>query len=109
MRTDGEAVIAVLTHLILLEPGTIQSHPKMGVGLVSRYRYSFTDEAYKLQSDIRQQIDTYLPQYQGADVSVTAANKSFNIKIVVDGILYQFLYDIEKTTFQTKYRSIADL
>jgi hypothetical protein len=39
---NAEAVSTLLVRLLLLEPGTIQSHPNAGVGLISRYRYSDT-------------------------------------------------------------------
>ena len=36
---DKAAIAALLTRLILLEPGTNPLFPTMGVGLVSKYRY----------------------------------------------------------------------
>ena len=37
---NAEAIATLLSRLLLLEPGTIQSHPDMGVGLYSKYHYS---------------------------------------------------------------------
>lgn len=53
----------LLTRLILLEPGMFQTHPDMGVGLVSRFRYSTEVDMVKLSNSIKDQITTYLPQF----------------------------------------------
>ena len=38
---DGiNSLYITLIRLILLEPGTYQTNPNMGVGIVSRFRYS---------------------------------------------------------------------
>ena len=58
----------MLIRLILLEPGTFQTHPDMGVGLVSRFRYSTGVDMVKLAASIKEQIMTYLPQFTLTDV-----------------------------------------
>lgn len=58
----------MLIRLILLEPGTFQTHPNMGVGLVSRFRYSNEIDMVKLANLIRDQIILYLPQFTLTDV-----------------------------------------
>lgn len=58
----------MLIRLILLEPGTIQTHPNMGVGLVSRFRYSTEVDMVKLANSIKDQIMKYLPQFTLTDV-----------------------------------------
>ena len=58
----------MLIRLILLEPGTFQTHPDMGVGLVSRFRYSTGIDMVKLAASIKEQIMTYLPQFTLTDV-----------------------------------------
>ncbi len=58
----------MLIRLILLEPGTFQTHPGMGVGLVSRFRYSTGVDMVKLAASIKEQIMTYLPQFTLTDV-----------------------------------------
>lgn len=79
--------------MILLEPGTISSHPEMGVGIVSKYRYSFEGSASNLKNDIMKQIQVYLPNFLGVDVQVSEKDSSFDIKIVVDDVLYDFSFD----------------
>lgn len=101
--------MALLTRLILLDPGTIQSHPEMGVGISTVYRYSHEGTEVALQADIRRQIDTYLPQFQGAEVQVQMVDHSFRIIIVLNQYAFGFLYDIEETTLTTRYTKLADL
>ena len=38
--TGTNAMYTKIVYLLLLEPGKFQSHPTMGVGLRSRYRYN---------------------------------------------------------------------
>lgn len=97
-----EAISTLLVHLILLEPGTYASRPTMGVGLVSRYRYNDEDSLEQLQNDIREQITTFLPEFEAVDVNVYmdrhSPNKNTNneiiIEIEVDGVVYK--YETEK-------------
>ena len=37
---EPDSGVIRIVRLILLEPGTIQTHPDMGVGIVSKFRYS---------------------------------------------------------------------
>lgn len=101
--------MALLTRLILLDPGTIQSHPDMGVGLTTKYRYSLEGAEITLQSDIRQQIDTYLPRFQGAEVKVAMVDHSFRIAITFSNYVFAFLYDIEENILTKKFSKLADL
>lgn len=95
MLEDKNAIYALLVRLILLEPGTIQSHPDMGIGLVSKYRYSFEGISGDLKSDIERQIEKFLPELQGVAVDVTDKDKTIYIKITIDNVLYDFTYNTE--------------
>ena len=106
---NANAVMALFTRLLLLDPGTIQSHPKMGVGLVTKYRYSEEGTESELQADIRQQIDAYLPQFHGAEVTVKFENKAFQIAITVNDYIFAFVYDIEATELSTKFGKLSDI
>ena len=54
---NPKAVAVLLTRLLLLEPGTIQSHPEMGVGLYSNFMYGMEGAtASSLKSSIQKQI-----------------------------------------------------
>lgn len=106
---DPEAISVLLTRLLLLEPGTIQSHPDAGVGLYSRYAYSVEGSANSLEADYQKQIETYLPRFQGARVDVTEKDGIFNIAVEIDGTLYGIYYDSSKSTVVSNYAKITNL
>ena len=99
---DNDAVSILITRLILLEPGTIQSHPEMGVGLVSRYRYSEIRNIESLRRDIADQIAKYLPTLSGTDVEVTANDKSITISVTADNVMYSYNFDAATSTLTLK-------
>jgi len=100
--TDKEAIYTLITRLILLEPGTIQSHPDMGVGIVSRYRYSDSKNIETLKTDIAAQIATYLPDLAANDVSVIIKDKAIVIRVTANSVVYE-------TTFNTITKTLGDL
>lgn len=106
---DAEAVATLLTRLLLLEPGTIQSHPDVGVGIMSRYRFSVEGSASELQADFQRQIEKYLPQFQGARVTVREQNKTFIIAAEIDDTLYGIYYDTNTSNISTSYNKLVDL
>lgn len=106
---DAEAVATLLTRLLLLEPGTIQSHPDAGVGLMSRYRFSVEGEGSNLQADFQRQIEKYLPQFQGAKISVKEQDRSFIIAAEIDDTLYGIYYDVNTSNIKTTYTKLSDL
>lgn len=106
---NGEAIARVLIHLLLLEPGTIQSHPDMGVGLVSKYRYTTENKIYKLRDDFRGQIEKYLPQYQGVEVNCALKDKICYITAKIDGTIYAFYYDSDTNDIKSTFKTLADL
>ena len=86
-----DAIGILLVRLIQLEPGTITSRPKMGVGLLSNYRYCDEDKALLLQDHIKDQIRTYLPEYQGVQVvTKLKENGQLVIDITIDKTLYRY-------------------
>lgn len=101
--------MSLLTRLLLLNPGTIQSHPDMGVGLVQRYRYSLQGAEIQLQADYRNQIDTYLPDFAGADVAVKFRDHQFQIFVQIANAVFGFLYDTDEDIVQTSYSRLSDL
>ena len=106
---NSEAIATILTRLLLLEPGTIQSHPDMGVGLVSRYRYSTESDIDNLRDDFRAQIEKYLPQYQGVQVNCFLQNKVCYINATIDDTIYAFFYDTNTNDLKTTFKALADL
>lgn len=95
---NEDATYVLLIRLILLEKGTYPTRPDMGVGLVSRYRYAFNDKIKQLESDITDQIATYLPEFTGVSVKVESDNKIIVIAITIDKYTYQLTYTRDKNT-----------
>ena len=50
------ALGTLIMRLILLEPGTITHSPKMGVGLISKYRYMQSDKLDTFVNEVKNQI-----------------------------------------------------
>ena len=86
-----DAISQLLVHLIMLEPGTYAARPKMGIGLVSGYRGMIEDDLNKLRNEIKNQIETYLPEFTGCRVDVSLdKDKKLTLDIVIDGTLYKY-------------------
>ena len=84
--TDKEAKYVLIVRLLLMEPGTIQTHPEMGVGLISRYRYSDTENLMNLKKDIDEQMKKYLPlSLQTSTVTLSRSDTQLVLNITVDG------------------------
>ena len=79
----GKAVAYLIARLIMLEPGADPLHPTMGVGLVSKYRYS--NKLEDLKSDIKNQISTWLPDFvSDTDISlIITPDKVLNVEIML--------------------------
>ena len=105
---DSEAIATILVRLLLLEPGTFETHPEMGVGLVSRYRYSFHGRAEELRADIQSQIDKYLPTFQGVRVQVSEIDDMYYIYAEINGQLYGITVN-DTLDIQYTYKSLEDL
>lgn len=106
---DAKAIMILLTRLLLLEPGTIQSHPDAGVGLYSKYKLATEGTASELQSRYQKQIETYLPQFQGAKVSAKDSKGSLMITVEIDDTLYGIYYDVNTSTIQEQYTRLSEL
>lgn len=104
----NEAIGTLLIRLIKLEPGTFASRPTMGVGLLSNYRYCDEKKINQLQTHIRQQIQTFLPQFQAVDVSTTLLDDGrLSIDIIIDKTLYR--YETEQQTDDSRIIGIHSI
>ena len=106
---DAEAISTLLVRLLLLEPGTFQSHPEMGVGLISKYRFGVEGVAQELQSNFQSQIETYLPQFQGARVSCREKEGVLMIAAEIDNTLYGIYFDSSTNNIKTDYARLSNL
>lgn len=105
---NGEAMANILARLLLLEPGTFETHPEMGVGIVSRYRYSFAGHADELESDFKAQIEKYLPTFQGVQVKVEERDNMYYITATINNDLFGIVID-SNLSIQTVYKQLSDL
>lgn len=86
---DDKAIITWIVRLILMNPGDIQTHPEMGVGLVKNYRYSWSDVVEKELSDkIMDQVSVYLPQYAIVDIQCKVIGVMLYIMIYTENNSY---------------------
>lgn len=106
---DAEAISTLLVRLLLLEPGTFQSHPEMGIGLISKYRFGVEGVAQELQSNFQSQIETYLPQFQGARVSCREKEGVLMIAAEIDNTLYGIYFDSSTNNIKTDYARLSNL
>lgn len=90
--TDKDAVYILISRLMVLEPGSIQSRPKMGIGIVSQWRYSDAAELSKLKTTIKQQMATFLPELSlvNVDLDYSASTAQLNISMQIDDVIYNF-------------------
>ena len=106
---NSDAIGILLTRLLLLEPGTFQSHPTMGVGLVSKYRGATDENITDLITSFRRQIETYLPQYQGVEVNAALKNHVIYISATIDGTIYAFFYNTDTNEIKTTFKTLGEL
>lgn len=106
---DPEAISTLLVRLLLLEPGTIQSHPDIGVGLVSKYRFGSEGISNELRSNFQKQIEIYLPQFQGTKVDAYESDGALKITAQIDDTLYGIYYDINTSKISSSYTSLSNL
>lgn len=106
-----KSIQLLLTRLILLEPGTFQTHPEIGVGLISKFRYSIDDGnlVQNLCSRIRTQIDTYIPIFAGAQVNAQVSSKSIYGTITIGNYVFSFGYNTDNNAFNSEIQSLSDL
>ena len=105
---DAEAISTLLVRLLLLEPGTFQSHPEMGVGLISKYRFGVEGVAQELQSNFQSQIEPYLPQFQGARVSCREKEGVLMIAAEIDNTLYGIYYDSNTNDIKSDFTHLTN-
>lgn len=95
LKGESAAFIDIL-RLFLLEPGTNQTHPDMGIGIRSRYRFSDTSEIGKLKQEVQDQIETYIPELLVMDIQIETFNTTLAIFITTkNDSVYAIAYNTE--------------
>ena len=101
VKKDNDAIYLLLVRLLLRIPGSSQTHPTMGVGLVERYRYINMEDLSTLQNEISSQISKFLPQLNVVTVKVEAISSlDIRINIQVDNTLYILSSDFNNQTIK---------
>ena len=105
----SDATYMLIVRLLLLEPGKFQSHPYMGIGLKSKYRYN-NQEGYlqTLQNDIKNQMSMYLPQVSFTDITLTIKDRILGIIINTNDGAYVVAYDNDKNAIDAAATYILD-
>lgn len=106
---DAEAIATLLVRLLLLEPGTIQSHPNMGCGVRSRYRYASDKEALKLELDFNNQVRTYLPYFQGVKIRVGTSGINLLIYAEINSTLFSIYFNTDDKSIKSSYVNLSDM
>lgn len=96
----NDAVYTLLLRLLMITPGTFQSHPNLGVGIATRWRYMDQEDIPNLKTEIEDQIAKYLPKFQYVDVDLEPNENSMelDVKINIDNTLYTFKTDSQNNT-----------
>lgn len=108
VKSGPEAVCKLLVQLLLLEPNTFDTHPDMGVGIVSRYRYSFTGHADELQRDFQNQITKYLPVLTGVVINVKEIQRMYYITATFNKTVYMISVD-DNFRINTDVKSLNEI
>lgn len=95
-----------VVRLILLEPGTYPTHPRMGVGLVSKYRYKDCESIKAtLANDIRLQLQQYMPHLIDPKVNVAIIHGDSVheniVQITVSSLMTSLTVLVDETTRTT--------
>lgn len=107
---NEEAIAVILTRLLLLEPGTYQQFPNMGVGLFSKYHGGLENDCTGLKIDFENQINMYLPNYfKGTQINVSIKEKTLIITAEIEGALYGINYDPAEEKMDIKFTKISNL
>ena len=95
---NEEAIAVILTRLLLLEPGTYQQFPNMGVDYTG------------LKIDFENQINMYLPNYfKGTQINVSIKERTLIITAEIEGALYGINYDPTEEKMDIKFTKISNL
>ena len=101
------AIISII-RLIMMRKGIDPDRPDMGIDIVGRYRFSFTSELSTLESEIQEQITTYLPEFLPVEVNISLVGQrtrdqtltKVQISITVDRVNYQLLYNKDSSELE---------
>ena len=105
LRQDQwNSAILMITRLLLMKKGIYPDQPEMGIDIRGRYRFSFEEELYKLQDELDEQINTYLPEFRPIEVyakyKVINKQRCIVIQVSISQGNYELIYNTDKNTIE---------
>jgi hypothetical protein len=97
---DQHAAYTLIVRLLLLNPGEIQSHPEMGIGIVRRYLYADTISIDTLKQEVSDQLSKYLPELVATEVIITEEERTLIIIISANGTTYKVNFNKDTYALQ---------
>ena len=104
-RGKLNSAATMIIRLLLLKKGTYPDFPNLGIDIRGRYRFMFSEELSTLESELTDQIETYLTELLPITVSaemITIPSTTANgilFNIISNEIDFVLLYNINKNTF----------
>ena len=104
-RGKLNSAATMIIRLLLLKKGTYPDFPNLGIDIRGRYRFMFSEELSTLESELTDQIETYIPELLPITVSaemITIPSTTANgilFNIISNEIDFVLLYNINKNTF----------
>ena len=106
---ENDSNYVLLIRLILLEPGKFQSHPTMGIGIKSRYRFNNNEDFMdSLRSDLRNQINKFLPWIVTTEITITRKENTLGFIINTAEGAYVISYNTSKNVAEAAATYILD-
>ena len=106
---ENDSNYVLLTRLILLEPGKFQSHPTMGIGIKSRYRFNNNEDFMdSLRSDLRNQINKFLPWIVTTEITITRKENTLGFIINTAEGAYVISYNTSKNVAEAAATYVLD-
>lgn len=95
------ALGTLIMRLILLEPGTITHSPRMGVGLISKYRYMQSDKIEGFIQEVKTQIKDYLDATAVVDMDVNITDQNVMVMdLKINSVQFRYYFDRDKVTLK---------
>lgn len=96
------ALGVLIGRLLLLEPGTIIHSPRMGVGLISTFRYMKSDRKSEFEDTVKSQITDYIDPTLLVDVHTEfVPNRNImQIFITINNVDYAYNFDRDNITLE---------
>lgn len=97
---NGDALALFIKRLLLLEKGTFESNPDLGVGIL-KYRYMDISRADELKNEIVNQLCSALPMFSNVDVEILSTNNNtIRFRIILDDNILSFVSSTTKLTLE---------